>query len=71
MTTEHANPETPASRVAIVTGGASGIGLAIADRLASDGNAVAVFDRNADGAADAVASIEALGRYAPWVSRSM
>ena len=35
-------------RVAIVTGGASGIGLAIAERLAADGNTVAVFDRNAD-----------------------
>ena len=64
MTNEHVNPETPASRVAIVTGGASGIGLAIAHRLASDGNAVAVFDRNADGAADAAASIEALGGIA-------
>ena len=53
MSTEHVSPETPVSRVAIVTGGASGIGLAIAQRLASDGNAVAVFDRNADGAADA------------------
>ena len=36
-------------RVAIVTGGASGIGLAIARRLSTDGNAVAVFDL--DGAA--------------------
>ena len=36
-------------RVAIVTGGASGIGLAIAERLAADGNRVAIFDRNADG----------------------
>ena len=30
MSTEHVSPETPVSRVAIVTGGASGIGLAIA-----------------------------------------
>lgn len=34
------------SRVAIVTGGASGIGLAIAERLVKDGLTVAVFDLN-------------------------
>ena len=64
MTTEHANPKTQAGRVAVVTGGASGIGLAIAHRLASDGNAVAVFDRNADGAAEAATAIEASGGIA-------
>ncbi|OHV30897.1 MULTISPECIES: SDR family NAD(P)-dependent oxidoreductase [Pseudofrankia] len=48
-------------RIAIVTGGASGIGAAIARRLADDGNAVAVFDRDG-AAADALAvSIEAAG----------
>lgn len=41
-------------RTAIVTGGASGIGLAIAERLATDGNAVAIFDRDG-AAADAAA----------------
>lgn len=35
------------SKVAIVTGGASGIGLAIAERLVKDGLTVAVFDPNA------------------------
>jgi 2-hydroxycyclohexanecarboxyl-CoA dehydrogenase len=48
-------------RTAIVTGGASGIGAAISQRLASDGAAVAIFDRNADAAKDAVAAIEATG----------
>ena len=38
------------SRVAIVTGGASGIGLAISERLAADGHTVAIFDRNGDAA---------------------
>ncbi len=34
------------ARTAIVTGGGSGIGPAISQRLAADGNAVAVFDRD-------------------------
>jgi NAD(P)-dependent dehydrogenase (short-subunit alcohol dehydrogenase family) len=45
-------------RVAIVTGGGSGIGLAISRRLAADGAAVAVFDRDADAARAAAASME-------------
>ena len=43
------------SRVAVVTGGASGIGLGVADEFASNGYHVAVLDRNgpaADAAAD-------------------
>jgi NAD(P)-dependent dehydrogenase (short-subunit alcohol dehydrogenase family) len=46
-----------AARTAIVTGGASGIGLAIAARLTADGHAVAIFDRNGDAAVDAAATI--------------
>jgi 2-hydroxycyclohexanecarboxyl-CoA dehydrogenase len=48
-------------RTAIVTGGASGIGLAITERLAADGAAVAIFDRDGDAAAAAAAGIEASG----------
>lgn len=41
------------SRVAVVTGGASGIGLGVARRFVEDGHRVAVLDRNAEGAAAA------------------
>jgi len=50
-----------AARTAVVTGGASGIGLAIAERLAQDGHAVAIFDRDAEAAQRACAKIEAAG----------
>jgi NAD(P)-dependent dehydrogenase (short-subunit alcohol dehydrogenase family) len=49
------------NRVAIVTGGASGIGLAIAERLAADGHAVAVLDRNAEAAVEAGERLGGLG----------
>jgi 2-hydroxycyclohexanecarboxyl-CoA dehydrogenase len=52
---------TDPQRTAIVTGGGSGIGLAIAERLAADGLAVAVLDRNGGAAADAAAKIVAAG----------
>ena len=45
-------------RTAIVTGGGSGIGLAIGARLGAAGNAVAVFDRDAS---SATAAAEAIG----------
>jgi 2-hydroxycyclohexanecarboxyl-CoA dehydrogenase len=48
-------------RTAIVTGGGSGIGLAIAERLAADGLAVAVLDLNNAAADDAAAKIVAAG----------
>ncbi len=49
------------SRVAIVTGAASGIGLAIARKLAEQSHHVALFDRRADAAAEAAAELNSRG----------
>jgi 3-oxoacyl-[acyl-carrier protein] reductase len=48
-------------RVAVVTGGARGIGAATALRLAADGFAVAVLDLKESDAQDTVASIDSAG----------
>ena len=48
-------------RVAIVTGGASGIGLGIARRLAADGHAVALLDRNGSAAEREAAGLSSQG----------
>ena len=45
--------------VAVVTGGAMGIGYAVAHRLAEDGNEVAIFDLNGEVGASAAATIAA------------
>ena len=47
------------SRVAVVTGGASGIGLGVARQLAADGHRVAVLDRNGAAAEAAAAELHA------------
>lgn len=44
-------------KIAVVTGGGSGIGRAISCQLAQDGAAVAVWDINGDGANETVAHI--------------
>ena len=44
-------------RIAVVIGGASGIGWATARALAADGCRVTVADRNADGARDRAAEL--------------
>jgi 3-oxoacyl-[acyl-carrier protein] reductase len=48
-------------QVAFVTGGATGIGLAIARALGERGATVAIFNRNQERAAQAVQSLEATG----------
>ena len=54
-------------KATIVTGGASGIGRAIAEACAREGARVAVVDLNADGAHETVAAIEkAGGTAAAW-----
>ncbi|GAA4228243.1 acetoin reductase [Sagittula sp. NFXS13] len=48
-------------KTALITGGARGIGLGIAQRLASDGAAIALVDLNADQLADAASQLTANG----------
>ncbi|GAA4726013.1 3-oxoacyl-ACP reductase FabG [Isoptericola chiayiensis] len=55
---------SPTARVAIVTGGARGIGAAVAGRLAADGYAVAVLDLLEDVAAETAAKLTADGHRA-------
>jgi len=54
-------PAWDGPRTAIVTGGGSGIGVAISTRLAQEGASIAIFDRNPDGAEQTAATISAAG----------
>jgi glucose 1-dehydrogenase/3-oxoacyl-[acyl-carrier protein] reductase len=54
-------------RTAIVTGAGSGIGRAIATRLASEGAAIAVLDVNEAGAAETIRMITSAGGRASFV----
>lgn len=55
------NQKDSGARVALVTGGAMGIGAAISQRLARDGYTVLVSDINLDAAAETVGKIVAAG----------
>jgi len=55
------SPERFAGRVAIVTGGGQGIGEATARRLAAEGAAVAIVDRQGDPAAAVASSLREQG----------
>ncbi|MDF6017404.1 SDR family NAD(P)-dependent oxidoreductase [Streptomyces sp. JH34] len=57
-----------AGKVALVTGGASGIGLALSRRLAASGAAVVVADHDEEGARKAAAELEATGARAAAVA---
>ncbi len=60
-------PQRPLDgHVALVTGAARGIGFASARRLAADGAAVALIDRDADAVQDAGRRLEAEGLHVWW-----
>ncbi len=54
-------------RVAVITGGASGIGRACAERFAAEGADIVVADLNPERGAETVAAVEGAGRRATFV----
>jgi len=69
--TERMTDQQFSGKVAIVTGGGSGIGLGIAHRLAAGGAAVALIGRNVEKLAAARAAIEAASPDATITTRSL
>ncbi len=57
-----------AGQTVFITGAASGIARAVARQIAQAGGRIGICDRNADGAAEAVAELEALGAQAAWTT---
>jgi len=54
-------------KVGVITGGGSGIGRAVSERLAHDGAAIVVADLDAAGGAETVKRIEAAGGKAAFI----
>lgn len=48
MSTNHFSPDRFKGQVAVITGGADGLGKSIAQRLAQEGASIALLDRNSD-----------------------
>jgi 3-oxoacyl-[acyl-carrier protein] reductase len=59
--------EVRKSRVAVVTGGASGIGKAVAERLAAEDDLALILDINADTGARVAAAIQSRGQRAEFL----
>jgi 3-oxoacyl-[acyl-carrier protein] reductase/2-hydroxycyclohexanecarboxyl-CoA dehydrogenase len=55
------------NRVAVVTGAASGIGRAVAERLARDNFSTVILDINEEGGKQAAAEIQGLGKEAAFI----
>src|SRR5581483_10153263 len=61
---ENPMPGRLEGKVALITGGGSGIGRASAERFAAEGARVCVVDRSLEGAAETVQRVEAAGGQA-------
>ncbi len=73
MSTPHANPYLGrfAGRAAVITGGASGLGRAVAARIVAEGGTVSLWDVDADALKDAVDAVGAAHSIALDVSDQM